>query len=105
MDPIASRAAQAEQLWSQGLAAFERGERARSYALYTQAHDLVTDCAKLHIRAHQYLRTVTREHGHRGEWWTDRVLLALAPFGMFELIAWYFRSRVGADARCRRGAA
>jgi hypothetical protein len=102
MDDIDTRAANAGSLWTRGDQAMAKGDRDLAYRLYTEAHDLVVDCARLHIRAHQKLQSVTRFHASRKEYITDRVLLALAPFGLFELIAFYFRSRVGQSAHCRR---
>lgn len=102
MDDIARRSRDAERLWSQGDAALVAGHAEQAYRLYTEAHDLVTDCPKLHLRAHRQLRRVTRARDPRGEYLTDTLLVALAPLGVFELIAVFFRSRVARTADCRR---
>ena len=102
MDDIETRSRQAEALWNEGdrcLAACNYGD---AWRLYTEAHDRVTDCAELHRQAHRRLRQVNRRNGHWGEYLTDCVLLALAPLGVFELLALLFRSRVTKTARCRR---
>ncbi len=104
MDEIHERAKQAQSLWSQGDAAFKSNDLAEAYRLYTQAHDLVTDCPALHKQAHQKLAAVNRLNGRRGELFTDRFLLATAPIGIFTVIAWFFRSRVVGDALCRKAA-
>ncbi len=104
-EPLATRIAAAEALWQQGDALLAAADGAAAYRAYTAAHDLILDCPRLHLRAHQKLRQVTREHGERGELITDTLLLWLAPLGVFELIAWAVRSSVKADAACRRSAA
>jgi hypothetical protein len=99
---IENRAAEAARLWQSGDAAQASGDLERAYRLFTQAHDLVTDCAKLHIQAHRRLKVNNRLRKNWGEYCTDTILLALAPFGMFELLAIFFRSRVGNSELCRR---
>ncbi|MFA5941937.1 MAG: hypothetical protein WC809_21515 [Sinimarinibacterium sp.] len=98
---IETRAVQAEKFWSQGDAALAAGDRELAYRQYTNAHDLITDCPALHERAHRKLKAVTKQHGERGEYLTDSVLLALAPFGIFRLIAIALRSKVGGSELCR----
>jgi hypothetical protein len=102
MDEIMQRAQQAQSLWTRGDAAFKAGDLAEAYRLHTQAHDLVTDCPELHRRAHEKLAVVNRLNGQRGELLTDRALLLLAPFGVFELLAVFFRSRVSGSELCKR---
>ena len=103
-DDIDSRARQAQSLWESGDRQLAAGNLSEAWRLYTQAHDLVTDCPALHRRAHQQLQQVNRLNGHRGERLTDTLLLVLAPLGVFELIALFFRSQVAASALCRRTA-
>jgi len=104
MDEIHLRSQQAQSLWIQGDAAFKGNDLTAAYRLYTEAHDLVTDCPALHRRAHQKLAAVNRLNGRRGELFTDRFLLATAPIGIFTVIAWFFRSRVTGEALCRKAA-
>ena len=104
MDSIAIRSRQAEKLWQRGDAALAGRDETRAYRFYTDAHDLVTDCPKLHLTAHRRLRSVTRRHSNKGEFITDTLLVTLAPLGIFELIALAMRSKVGRDALCRRRA-
>jgi hypothetical protein len=101
MQTIEIRAAEVARLWTQGDAAMTAGDHGRAYALYTQAHDLVMDCARLHEQAHRKLRTVTRLHANQWEFFTDSALVMLAPLGVFHLIAFALRSRVGASVLCR----
>ncbi|HSW13217.1 MAG TPA: hypothetical protein VLI06_10295 [Solimonas sp.] len=103
LQDLDSRAAQAGHLWQQGDAARDTGDIEAAWRLYTEAHDQVMDCPRLHLEAHRRLRTVTRLRRPRGEYYTDSLLVALAPFGVFELIALALRSRVGRAALCRRG--
>jgi len=102
MSTIESRVRDAGALWQQGDALLAAGDGAAAYRAYTQAHDLITDCPRLHETAHRKLRQVSRQHGHRGEIITDTVLVWLAPLRVFELIALAMRSRVAAEALCRR---
>ncbi|TJY55554.1 hypothetical protein E4T66_20810 [Sinimarinibacterium sp. CAU 1509] len=104
MPDIDQRVREAEALWQQGDALLAAGDGRGAYAAYTQAHDQVTDCPRLHETAHRKLRQVSRAHGHRGEVFTDIVLVWLAPLRIFELIALAMRSRVAAEALCRRSA-
>lgn len=101
-DDISTRAAEAERLWKLGDTAQANGDLEQSYRLFTQAHDLITDCPKLHIQAHRRLKVVNRLRRNWGEYCTDTILLALAPFGMFELLAIFFRSKIGNSELCRR---
>ena len=82
------------------VAAHELG--AAAYAIYTQAHDLIMDCPSLHERAHRKLQRVSARHGHRGEIIIDKLLVWLAPLGVFEAIALAQRSSVSFAAACRR---
>ncbi|MGH8446559.1 MAG: hypothetical protein ACREVL_14900 [Solimonas sp.] len=100
--PIETRSLQAELLWQQGDALCAAGDGAGAYRIYTEPHELVTDCPWLHERAHRKLRRVSARHGERGEIVTDTLLVWLAPFGVFEAIAWAMRSGVAAVAACRR---
>ena len=104
MEDIRVRSEEAASLWSQGDAAFKSSNLEEAYRLYTQAHDLVTDCPSLHRQAHRKLAAVNRLNGRRGELFTDQFLLATAPFGIFTVIAWFFRSQVTGDAICRKAA-
>jgi hypothetical protein len=104
MNDIQQRVKDAKSLWAQGDAAFKQGNHSDAYRLYTEAHDLITDCPELHRQAHEKLAVVNALNGRRGEYLTDQFLLWAAPFGMFQLLAVFFRSRViGADL-CKRAA-
>lgn len=90
---LQERSAAADKLWREGDAALAANDLERAWRLYTAAHDHVTDSAELHRAAHRRLRTVNQRRGARGEYLTDSVLLALAPLGVFELLALGFRAR------------
>ncbi|MGH8529483.1 MAG: hypothetical protein ACRETN_06510 [Nevskiales bacterium] len=103
MQAIENRAVQAERFWRQGDAAKSIADLDAAYRAYTSAHDLITDCAKLHMRAHQKLREINCLRGS-SERYTDNILLFLAPLGVFELLAFIFKSKVGSSELCRRTA-
>ena len=100
--PLAGRMLEADALWRRGDALREAGDGAGAYRLYTEAHDLIMDCPSLHERAHRKLGLVSARHGHRGEIAIDRLLVWLAPLGVFEAIAMAQRSSVAFAAACRR---
>ena len=105
MDEFEARRARALSLWEDGDACLEKGDREGAYARYTAAHDLIMDCPSLHLAAHRQLRQVTRFHRDKREFWTDTLLIWLAPLGIFEAIAFAMRSKVWRIAACRHGAA
>lgn len=100
---LAVRMLEAERLWRDGDALVAAGDGAAAYRIYTQAHDLIMDCPSLHERAHRKLARVSAQHGHRGEIVIDKLLIWLAPLGVFEAIAMAQRSTVVTLAACRRG--
>ncbi|HPG25035.1 MAG: hypothetical protein H6748_02505 [Spirochaetaceae bacterium] len=104
MESIDERAPRAESLWARGEIAESAGDLAAAYALFTQAHDLVVDCARLHRRAHERLRRVNRRLPHRGELATDWLLHLLAPLGFFELVSFFARGDGFASRLCRQRA-
>lgn len=104
MDEFEARQARAIALWNEGDACLERGDRDGAYAHYTTAHDLIMDCPRLHLAAHRHLRQVTRFHRDKREFWTDTILIRLAPLGIFEAISFAMRSKVWRMALCRHGA-
>lgn len=104
MESVDQRIRRAEQLWRQGDLMLSAGNRERAYQLYTEAHDAIVDCPRLHETAHRKLRQVTRHHRNKTEYITDNLLVWLAPAGVFEAIAYFTRSRVRRDALCRRNA-
>ena len=105
MDDFESRQARALALWQTGNACLREGNGAEAYAQFTAAHDLIMDCPRLHLEAHRQLRQVTRLHRDKREFWTDTLLVWLAPLGVFELLAFAMRSRVRRLALCRHEAA
>ncbi len=89
----AQRAEVAAAAFRQGdrLAAMGRFGDARS--AYTAAHDVVLDLPALHQRAHERLLPVHRALGQRGAVVEDRLLLLLAPVGVFEVLRWLLLTR------------
>ena len=53
---LIAREAKAQRLWEQGLAAEAEEDLAEAYTLFTEAHDLIMDCPRLHEHAHHQLR-------------------------------------------------
>jgi hypothetical protein len=102
MNDLAARIRDAEALWREGDAALAAQDREAAYRLYTQAHDLTLDCPRLHEQAHRYLRQVTRHHRNPLEYFTDTLLVFLAPLGVFEAIAWAQKSSVRRMTGCVR---
>jgi len=105
MQTIETRMLEAEALWRYGDTLRAAGDDAGAYRVYTEAHDLIMDCPSLHERAHRKLGLVSARHGHRGEIIIDRLLVWLAPLGVFEAIAMAQRSSVAFVELCRRRAA
>ena len=103
-EPLSERSDDARTLWSAGDDAFRTGNLARAYWLYTQAHDLIVDCPRLHLEAHRKLIRVTALHKDKREFLTDWLLIKLAPLGVFEIVAFAMRSTVRGAADCRRAA-
>lgn len=77
----------------------EGGDLQGAYEAFTAFHDLVLDRPRQHLEAHVALLPVNQALGHHREVRTDRVLIALAPLGVFRLITLYFH----AEARLRGG--
>lgn len=103
MDEFETRHTRALVLWEEGDACLERGDRDGAYVRYTTAHDLIMDCPRLHLSAHRHLRQVTRFHRDKREFWTDALLIWLAPLGIFEVVSFAMRSPVWRMALCRHG--
>lgn len=92
-DALPVRLAQAESLWKQGDAECLSGNVEQAYAVYTQAHDLIMDCAGYHRHAHQKLIAVTARTGRYGEYLTDWLLLnVFYHIGIFKLVS-YLQNR------------
>lgn len=100
--PIEKRIDQAEKLWAEGDQAKLEDDYRLAYQLYTQAHDLVVDCAKHHQRAHKKLRTVTFKVGRYGEFVTDNATQLLAPLGIFELVSYLAKTEGFGSELCKR---
>ena len=83
---------QAEALWEAGAAHAAAGQYAEAWHCLEDAHDLVLDHPGLHLMAHRRLLPVNQALGRRDAI-TDRLLIALAPVGVFSLITVYFRLR------------
>jgi hypothetical protein len=99
---IEKRISEAQALWSKGLEAEAAGEFLTAYQVYTEAHDLIMDCARLHQQAHQNLRRVNLKLGHYGELVTDCLLHLFAPLGVFELVSWFSKTDAFGSIFCKR---
>ncbi len=102
IDSVEKRALLASDLWSAALNAEREGDYETAYKLHTDAHDLIMDCARLHEAAHVHLCRVNREIGNYGELMTDWLLQIFAPFGVFELVAYFSKTGAFGSAFCKR---
>ena len=102
MEPLEQRIEKAQSLWTSGAQAEAAGDYATAYQLYTQAHDDIMDCARLHQYAHEQLRRVNLKLGHYGELLGDWFLHFAAPLGIFELIAWLSKTGSFNSVLCKR---
>ena len=92
-DSLRERLDRADLLWAQGDVEFEQKHFQLAYALYTQAHDLIMDCAAYHRKGHQKLIRVTAKTGRYGEHLTDWLLLHVFHYlGIFQLVS-YLQNR------------
>lgn len=89
---------QAEALWEAGAEHAAAGRHPEAWRCFEDAHDLVLDHPGLHLEAHHRLLPVNRALGRRDAI-VDRLLIALAPLGIFSLITVYFRLRAAALRR------
>jgi hypothetical protein len=96
-----ARVAFAWEAFARGDALLAEGRAKEAWTAYTEGHDVVLDCPAMHLESHRRLRRANQAAGYWGEWLTDVALLLLAPFGVFELVAWR-EGRSGA-AGCARG--
>jgi hypothetical protein len=104
MEAIEQRIEKAEALWQRGAQAELIQDYVTAYHLYTEAHDGIMDCPRLHQHAHVQLRRVNRQLGNYTELLGDWFLHLFAPLGVFELVA-YFASTDGAGSvLCKRNA-
>ncbi len=101
MDRLEDRIARAEALFTEAEACEARGELDAAYARFTEGHDLIVDCPRMHLVAHRHLLRVNRALGRR-EALTDRLLLLFAPLGVFELVGFFQRKSLVVPAACAR---
>ena len=104
METVEQRIEKAETLWRSGAQAELGQDYALAYRLYTEAHDAIMDCARLHQHAHVQLRRVNLKLGNYTELLGDWFLHFLAPVGVFELVAYFAKSDGAASALCKRNA-
>ncbi len=92
-ESLKERLNRADLLWVQGDVEFEQMHFQLAYALYTQAHDLIMDCADYHRKSHQKLIRVTAKTGRYGEYLTDWLLLNVFSYlGIFQVVS-YLQNR------------
>lgn len=101
MTEIAIREEKIISLWQDGDIELSNKNYQRAYKFYTEAHDLIIDCPKLHLRAHQHLQRVNR-HINKFEFLIDTILIQLAPIKIFELVAYMNDSKVFRTIICKR---
>lgn len=99
---IEVRAEQAEQLWQNGKQCEEQGDYKKAYELFTEAHDLILDCARLHQYAHQQLKRINKKTKNYSEWIEDTLLLKAAPLGVFDIVSFFARSGSFGLEFCKR---
>jgi hypothetical protein len=104
-EPVEIRTRKANSFWADGDRAFAAKQYEKAYRLYTQGHDLITDCPKMHLEAHRRLKRVTVLHADKREFLSDWLLIKLAPLGVFELVAKFMHAGAADSAACKRGAA
>ncbi len=104
MKSIEERINRAETLWLSGETAEASGNYSLAYTRYTEAHDEIMDCARLHQRAHEKLRRINLKLGNYGELITDWLLHLFAPLGVFELVSRRLKTDAQFAESCRRKA-
>lgn len=104
MEAINNRIQTAESLWLLGAEAESTGNYALAHQHYTEAHDLIMDCAKLHQLSHEKLRRVNLKLGNYGELITDWLLHLFAPLGVFELVSRLAKTGAFGAMICKRNA-
>lgn len=102
MESLEQRIEKAEALWHSGARAEQVQDYALAYRLYTEAHDGIMDCARLHQHAHVQLRRVNLKLGNYAELLGDWFLHILAPLGVFELVAYFTRADGAGSVLCKR---
>ncbi len=104
MEAIEQRIEKAEALWQRGAQAELSQDYATAYRLYTEAHDGIMDCPRLHQNAHVQLRRVNLKLGNYTELLGDWFLHIFAPLGIFEVVAYFAKSDGSVSALCKRNA-
>jgi hypothetical protein len=105
MEPISARIQIADSLWLLGAEAEREANYLLAYQYYTEAHDTIMDCARLHQVAHENLRRVNLKLGNYGELVTDWLLHFFAPLGVFELVSRLSKTDAWGTVICKRNAA
>lgn len=104
METLEIRIQKARECWSLGYSAEENGDFSLAYEFYTQAHDLIMDCAIHHQKAHEELRRINWKIGNYGELATDWLLHLFAPLGVFELVSYFAKTEAYRNIICKRSA-
>lgn len=102
MESLENRIQIAEELWSKGSSAESTEEYHLAYKFYTEAHDTIIDCAKLHKRSHENLRRINLKIGNYGELITDWLLHVFAPLGVFEVVSYFSKTEAFGSMLCKR---
>ncbi len=102
MEPLEIRIEKAEKYWAEGKEAERVCEFELAYKLFTEAHDLIMDCANHHQKAHEELRRINYKVGNYGELITDWLLHFFAPLGVFELVSYFSKTEAFGNVICKR---
>lgn len=104
MKPLKERIEKARICWINGRNAEESNKLELAYQLFTEAHDLIMDCAALHQQAHENLRRINWKMGNYRELVTDWLLHLFAPLGVFELVSYFSKTGAFGNLICKRNA-
>lgn len=102
MESLEARIGKADKCWARGLTSEQDGELQLAYQSFTEAHDLISDCAKHHQKAHEHLRRINHKIGNYGELIIDWLLHLFAPLGVFELVSYFAKTEAFRSALCKR---
>lgn len=102
METLENRICRAEENWQTGIACERQGDFQQAYHYFTEAHDLIMDCALYHQKAHEHLRRVNWKLGNYSELVTDWLLHLVAPLGVFELVSYFSKTGAFGSTFCKR---
>lgn len=104
MASLEARIEQAKNIWIEGLSCEQAGELQLAYTYYTEAHNLIMDCAKHHQKSHMHLRRINFKLGNYSELVTDWLLHLFSPLGVFEMVSYFSKTEAFGNDICKRKA-